>query len=1156
MKTNTKKTFFIVLCVCVIACVCGITMKTTQKDRLNGNYVASGFVAYAYEEADSNVLGDTKYNISTNKVGDDNYLLIVTHLKNPDYVYELGYDFDGTYSVQEGDRASTNTYYTSITTLSNTTYYADDIFEDAEHGDAMIVWEIKCNSTSNYTYHAYAKVGMLDGGEIYAYKDERIDTGKPYATAFYQVSIRIDENSIGFGSIDVTEISEVPYGAPVSVVGNKLTVNGTTVTATPANDNYAFEMFIGHSATITEDTTILVSFNRAYTVTFENYDGTTLYSTKVLENEIPEYRGAEPEKKTVVSAYTFDGWDKEIVAASENTTYTAQFTGGQLAYTAVYGNDEEWDQTVNFKTDGTVVLLPVNIGGTYTVTPESGGQSGTIAITWTNAWSGTDVGTYKVVNGSAIIRIYFASAEASFVLYDDKCIDDAKVNDVSIKHNGSAITEYVHTEDSLNLTDFTFGMPEGVNNYTVSWYIDGVANTMTDTAYEFATTGEFLLTAFAVRGNTVYVASITITVPSIYDLFAGTYTANPSWGESVIFNSNGNCNLSNSNWVSGTYTLTPASENGGTIDITWTSGWSGTDTGTYAVVNGNYQVNIYLASAETYYTLYNNSEKTVGSATLTYNGADYTGTKSLSSSDELDLTKFGYSATGTYTAVYFIDGELNAMTDTAFSFSTVGRHMISVYLYNGDNVAYSYVLINVVTIYDLFAGTYTTNPSWDQSVVFNSNGTCNLSPASDLRGTYVLTPVSENGGTIAITWSTWGTGTDTGTYAVVNGTYQVNIYLDNAGTYYTLYNNSEKTVGSATLTYNGEDYTGTKSLSLSDELDLTQFGYSATGTYTAVYFIDGELNAMTDTAFSFDTLGRHMISVYLYNGNNVAYSYVLINVVSIYDLFAGTYTTNPSWDQSVVFNSNGTCNLFNATSVAGTYTLTPGANNGGTITINWNANWSNAVDIGTYAVVNGNYQVNIYLDQAATYYTLYNNSGKTVGSATLTYNGEDYTAKQNSFPLSGELDLTKFGYSATGTYTAVYLIDGVVNAMTDTAFSFSTEGRHMISVYIYNGNNVAYSYVEFNVVDTLYSDFAGTYIIDGSDWGVFTFYEDRGCSISVAGISGTYTLNDGVIQIVWTNTWAYIENPGTYSIVNGKYQIEIVIDWATNDHPTWTLIQQ
>ena len=973
MKTNTKKTFFIVLCVCVIACVCGIMMKTTQKDRLNGNYEASGFVAYAYEEAESNVLGDTKYNISTNKVGDDNYLLIVTHLKNPNYVYELGYDFNGTYSVQEGDRASTNTYYTSITTLSNTTYYADDIFEEAERGDAMIVWEIRCNSTSDYTYYAYAKVGMLDGGAIYAYKDERIDTGKPYATAFYQVSIRIDENSVGLGSIDVTEISEVPHGAPVSVVGNKLTINGTTVTATPANDNYAFEMFIGHSATITEDTTILVSFTRAYTVTFENYDGTTLYSTKVLENEIPEYKGTEPEKKTVVSAYTFDGWDREIVAATADTTYTAQFIGGQLAYTAVYGNDAEWDQTVTFKTDGTVVLLPVNIGGTYTVTPASGGQSGTIAITWTNAWSGTDVGTYKVVNGSAIIRIYFASAEASFVLYDDKCIDDAKVNDVSIKHNGSSITEYVHTEDSLDLTDFTFGMPEGVNNYTVSWYIDGVANTMTNTAYEFATTGEFLLTAFAVRGNTVYVASITITVPSIYDLFAGTYTTNPSWAESVIFNSDGSCNLSPTSEVRGTYTLTPASENSGTIAITWTNAWSGTDTGTYAVVNGSYQVNIYLDNAATYFTLYNNSGKTVGSATLTYKGADYTAKQSnFTLSDELDLTQFGYNATGTYTAVYFIDGAVNAMTNTAFSFSTTGRHMISVYLYNGNNVAYSCVEFNVVSIYDLFAGTYTTNPSWAENVVFNSNGNCNLSNSNWVRGTYTLTPASENGGTIAITWTSGWSGTDTGTYAVVNGNYQVNIYLDNA----------------------------------------------------------------------------------------------------------------------------------------------------------------------------------------ETYYTLYNNSGKTVGSATLTYNGADYTAKQNSFPLSGELDLTEFGYSTTGTYTAVYFIDGVVNAMTDTAFSFSTEGRHMISVYLYNGNNVAYSYVEFNVVDTLYSDFAGTYIIDGSDWGVFTFYEDRGCSISVAGISGTYTLNNGVIQIVWTNAWTYTENPGTYSIVNGKYQIEIVIDWATNEHPTWTLIQQ
>ncbi len=64
----------------------------------------------------------------------------------------------------------------------------------------------------------------------------------------------------------------------------------------------------------------------AYTITFNNYDGTQLQSTAVKKGATPVYTGATPTKAEDESyTYTFSGWDSEVVEVSEEATYTAQF---------------------------------------------------------------------------------------------------------------------------------------------------------------------------------------------------------------------------------------------------------------------------------------------------------------------------------------------------------------------------------------------------------------------------------------------------------------------------------------------------------------------------------------------------------------------------------------------------------------------------------------------------------------------------------------------------------------------------------------------------------------------------------------------------------------------------------------------------------------
>lgn len=69
-----------------------------------------------------------------------------------------------------------------------------------------------------------------------------------------------------------------------------------------------------------------------YTITWMGADG-ELMQTTVQHGETPVYSGATPTKDaTVDKTYTFKGWDPEITAATEDTTYTAQFEEAARTY--------------------------------------------------------------------------------------------------------------------------------------------------------------------------------------------------------------------------------------------------------------------------------------------------------------------------------------------------------------------------------------------------------------------------------------------------------------------------------------------------------------------------------------------------------------------------------------------------------------------------------------------------------------------------------------------------------------------------------------------------------------------------------------------------------------------------------------------------------
>ncbi len=105
---------------------------------------------------------------------------------------------------------------------------------------------------------------------------------------------------------------------------------------------------------IKEDTTFTAQFYcpNAYTCTFKNYDGKTLYVGYCGNGDTIKYEGDTPTRDNAddgsgtVLTYSFAGWDKPLKNISADTTFTAQFNEVKK-YWCTFVN---YDNTVLYKT--------------------------------------------------------------------------------------------------------------------------------------------------------------------------------------------------------------------------------------------------------------------------------------------------------------------------------------------------------------------------------------------------------------------------------------------------------------------------------------------------------------------------------------------------------------------------------------------------------------------------------------------------------------------------------------------------------------------------------------------------------------------------------------------------------------------------------------
>ena len=126
----------------------------------------------------------------------------------------------------------------------------------------------------------------------------------------------------------------------------------TGATPTKAKDDqytYTFAGWDSDIVAVTGEKTYNATFStttNTYTITFKNYDGTTLQTlTDVAYGETPVYTGATPTKPSdELHNYTFNTWSPAIASVTGDATYTATFnTVDKVFYTlTVQSNDTDF----------------------------------------------------------------------------------------------------------------------------------------------------------------------------------------------------------------------------------------------------------------------------------------------------------------------------------------------------------------------------------------------------------------------------------------------------------------------------------------------------------------------------------------------------------------------------------------------------------------------------------------------------------------------------------------------------------------------------------------------------------------------------------------------------------------------------------------------
>lgn len=220
--TNKRKRISgILLVLAVIACIMTGVLSVHKTAAADGEFECS----------------ETKCLLSNDKTG----MLIVTAIKNYDYVYEIGYEFTKG-SASENDFTATDRYFREIS-KGGKSVTAGDIFGLNYADAALAVWEITYDSNIEYEFKFYAKVGKLgsDGQTVVKQDPEQIVYGKTKNVVTYTEVKHYVRNINGSYTLKETETNVICMGTPTAKTYAGYNYGSNSVDGTVCNMYYELD---------------------------------------------------------------------------------------------------------------------------------------------------------------------------------------------------------------------------------------------------------------------------------------------------------------------------------------------------------------------------------------------------------------------------------------------------------------------------------------------------------------------------------------------------------------------------------------------------------------------------------------------------------------------------------------------------------------------------------------------------------------------------------------------------------------------------------------------------------------------------------------------------------------------------------------------------